>query len=56
MKLTVVFTGCYQVGQDTFRDYHKTQIIEFTEKQKTLLTPPKDMEISNVIFEDWKEE
>jgi hypothetical protein len=57
MKLTVVFTGCGQVGIDTFVDYHKTKVIEFTEEQKKLLTPPKDMKISNVIFEmeegDW---
>ena len=51
MKLTVVFTGCGQVGIDTFVDYHKTKVIEFTEEQKKLLTPPKDMKISNVIFE-----
>lgn len=51
MKLTVIFTGCGQVGIDTFVDYHKTRIIEFTEEQKKLLTPPKNMNISNVIFE-----
>ncbi len=51
MKLTVVFTGCEQVGIDTFVDYHKTKVIEFTEEQKKLLTPPKGMVISNVIFE-----
>lgn len=51
MKLTVVFTGCRQVGQDTFVDCHKTRIIEFTEEQKRLLTPPDEMYISNTIFE-----
>ena len=51
MKLTVVFTGCEQVGIDTYADYHKTKVIEFTEEQKKLLTPPKGMVISNVIFE-----
>lgn len=51
MKLTVVFTGCGQVGQDTFVDYHQTRVIEFTEEQKRLLTPPKGMCISNTIFE-----
>ena len=51
MKLTVVFTGCGQVGQDTFADYHQTRIVKFTEEQIKLLTPPKDMHISNVIFE-----
>lgn len=51
MKLTVVFTGCEQVGIDTFVDYHETRVIEFTEEQKKLLTLPKDMKISNVIFE-----
>ena len=51
MKLTVVFTGCGQVGQDTYADYHKTRVIEFTEEQKKLLTPPNNMSISNVIFE-----
>lgn len=51
MKLTVVFTGCRQVGIDTFVDYHKTRVVEFTEEQKKLLTSPKDMKISNIIFE-----
>jgi len=50
MKLTVVFTGCGQAGVDTYVDYHKTRIIEFTEEQKKLLTPPNNMSISNVIF------
>jgi hypothetical protein len=51
MKLTVVFTGCGQAGVDTYVDYHKTRIIEFTEEQKKLLTPPNGMSISNTIFE-----
>lgn len=51
MKLTVVFTGCGQVGVDTYADYHKTRVIAFTEEQIKLLTPPEDMEISKVIFE-----
>lgn len=54
-KLTVVFTGCGQVGQDTFVDYHKTRAIEFTEEQEMLLEPPKGMEISSVIFEDMRD-
>lgn len=51
MKLTVIFTGCGQVGQETFADYHTTRVIEFTEEQKKLLTPPPNMHISNTIFE-----
>lgn len=51
MKLTVVFTGCGQVGQDTYVDYHKTRVIEFTEEQKKLFEPPSNMHISNTIFE-----
>lgn len=50
-KLTIVFTGCGQVGQDTFVDYHKTRVIELTNEQEKLLKPPEHMEISNVIFE-----
>jgi len=51
VKLTVVFTGCKRFGQDTFADYHKTRVIEFTEDQEKLLTPPEGMRISNTIFE-----
>lgn len=51
MKLTVVFTGCGQVGIDTYADYHKTRVVDFTEEQEKLLTPPNGMTISNVIFE-----
>lgn len=51
MKLTVVFTGCTQVGQDTFVDYHKTRVISFTEEQEKLLMPPDNMHISNTFFE-----
>lgn len=51
MKLTVVFTGCSQVGQNTFADYHKTRTISFTEEQKQLLSPPDGMHISNTVFE-----
>jgi len=56
MKLTVVFAGCGQVGVDTYADYFKTRIINFTEEQINLLTPPKGMEICNVIFERYEEE
>lgn len=52
MKLTVVFTGCGQVGIDTYADYHKTIVIEFTEEQKEQMKPPKGMRISGVIFEE----
>ena len=51
MKLTIVYTGCAQVGIDTWADYHKTQVIQFTEEQKELIKPPKGMSISSVIFE-----
>jgi diphthamide synthase subunit DPH2 len=52
VKLTVVFTGCGQVGIDTYADYHKTIVIEFTEEQKEQMKPPKGMRISGVIFEE----
>ena len=51
MKLTIVDTGCAQVGMDTWADYHKTQVIQLTEEQKELIKPPKGMNISSVIFE-----
>lgn len=51
MKLTVVYTGCSQVGIDIWANYHKTKVIELTEEQKEQITPPEGMVISNVIFE-----
>jgi hypothetical protein len=51
MKLTIVYTGCGQVGMETWADYHKTKVIEFTEEQKEEIKPPEGMSISNVIFE-----
>lgn len=51
-KLTIVFTGCGQVGQDTFVDYHKTRVIKFTDEQEKMLEPPEGMNISKVIFEE----
>ncbi len=51
MKLTIVFTGCGQVGVDTYADFHRTRVVEFTEEQKKLFKPPVDMQVSNVIFE-----
>ena len=51
MKLTVVHTGCEQVGVDTYADYHKTVVIEFTEEQKAKIRPPQGMVISKTIFE-----
>lgn len=51
MKLTIVYTGCSQVGFETWADYHKTKIIELTEEQKEQIKPPEGMDISNVIFE-----
>ena len=55
MKLTIVYTGCTQVGMDTWADYHKTQVIQFTEEQKELIKPSKGMDISSVIFEQESE-
>ena len=49
-KLTIVFTGCSQVGIDTYVDHHKTKVIYFTEKQEEALVEPQGMDISNVIF------
>lgn len=51
MKLTVVHTGYEQVGVDTYADYHKTVVIEFTEEQKAKIRPPQGMVISKTIFE-----
>lgn len=51
MKLTIVYTGCSQVGMETWADYNKTKVIEFTEEQKKQIKPPDGMHISNAIFE-----
>ena len=55
MKLTFIYTGCGQVGIDTFADYHKTKVIKFTEEQKEQIKPPPNMSISSVIFEEESE-
>lgn len=52
MRLTVVFTGCDQVGVDTWVDMNRTERIEFTEEQLDKLKPRKGERISNVIFEE----
>ena len=50
-KLTTKFISCGQVGIDTYAEFHRTRVVEFTEEQKKLFKPPVDMQISNVIFE-----
>lgn len=51
MKLTIIYTGCGQVGIDTWANYYKTKVIELTEEQKEQIKPPEGMVITNVIFE-----
>lgn len=51
MKLTIIYTGCTQVGYDTYADHHKTKVIQFTEEQKKQIKPPDGMHISNTVFE-----
>ena len=52
MRVTVIFTGCGQVGIDTWVDYHKTRFIPLTEHQQALLEPPEGMRISKVYLEE----
>ena len=51
-KLTVIFTGCYQVGVDAFADVHKTVTVELTEEQQERLKPPEGMAIREAFLED----
>ena len=51
MKLTIIYTGCNQVGFETWADYHKTKVIELTAEQEKEIKPPDGMAISNVVFE-----
>ena len=55
-KLTVIFTGCGQVGIDEWANYHTVRTIILTDEQIKLLTPPQNMSISNVIFDKGEED
>ena len=51
MKLTAIFRTCYQDGVNHWSDYATTKNIPLTEAQKELLTAPKGMNFSELIFE-----
>jgi len=51
MKLTAIFRGCAQVGENHYTDYAITRDIPLTEEQTKLLTSPKNMEFSELILE-----
>jgi hypothetical protein len=54
MKLTAIFRGSAQVGENHYTDYAITRDIPLTEEQIKLLTAPKSMGFSELILEQTK--
>ena len=56
MKLVLTFTGCNQVGIDSFVDSYTVRVIELTDEQKKLLIPPQGMSNPSVVYAYVEEE
>ena len=51
MKLTAIFRGCYQDGENHCSDYAISKNIPLTEEQEKLLAPSNGMTFSELILE-----
>jgi len=51
LKITAIFRGCAQVGENHYVDYAKTRNIPITEEMKRLLDAPKGMTFCELIVE-----
>ena len=51
MKLTAIFRGCYQDGENHCSDYAVTKNIPLTAEQEKLLAPSNGMTFSELILE-----